>query len=148
MLGESQDMPPSPPDMLIEHLAEVSQEPDGALLSPDPPPRHHVCETDTVPSMPPLTPPQPQSVASSRLSTQGGNHSAFDSASAPKPKRSVRITDSPAVTQPRRRGDSPPISSPRRSSQSVQPQRRRTTTVQSKKAPVKVKVRVKATSKK
>ena len=106
MLGESQDMPPSPPDMLIEHLAEVSQEPDGALLSPDPPPRHHVCETDTVPSVSPLTPPQPRSGASSRLSTHGGNLPTDDSASAPKPKRSVRIAGSPAVTQPRRRGGS------------------------------------------
>ena len=93
VLGESQDVPPSPPDTLTELLADVSQESEGAPPPSDPDPSHHVCETDTVPSVSPLTPPQPQSGASSGLSTQGGNHSAFDSASAPKPKRSVRITD-------------------------------------------------------
>ena len=133
---------------LIELLANFSQEFEGPLLPSDPSPPDHVCETDTVPSASPLTPPQPQSRASSSLSTQVGNHSAFDSASAPKPKRSVRIACSPAVAQPRRSDGSPRISSPRRPSQSVQTQRRRTNTVQSKKAPVKVKVRVKATSKK
>ena len=90
-------------------------------LPSDASPRHHVCETDTVPSMPPLTPPQPQSVARSRLSTQGGNQSAVDSASAPRPKRSVRIADIPAVTQPRRCGGSLRISSPRLPSQPGRP---------------------------
>ena len=145
VLGESQDVPPSPPDTLTELLADFSQDSEGPPLPSDPSPPNHVCETDTVPSVSPLTPPQPQSGASSGLSTQGGNHSAFDSASAPKPKRSVRITDSPAVTQPRRRGGSLRISSPRLPPQPVSPQRRQTAAVQSQKAPVKV--RVKATRK-
>ena len=82
--------------------------------------------------------------ASSRLSTQGCTNSAFDSASAPRPKRSVRIAGSPAATQPRRRSGSPRTSTPRRPAQPVSPERRRTTAVRSKKAPVKGKVRVKA----
>ena len=104
-----------------------------------------VCETGTVPYVSPLTPPQPQSGASSHLSTQGGtDYPAFDSASARRPKRSVRIADSPAATQPRRRSGSPRTSTPRRPAQPVSPQRRRTIAVQSKKAPKKGKVRVKA----
>ena len=124
-------------------LMRLSQESEGAPPPSDPDPSHHVCETDTVPSVSPLTPPQPQSGASSRLSTEGGTHSAFDSASAPRPKRSVRIAGSPAETQPKRRSGSPRTSSPRRPAQPVSPQRRRTTAVQSKKASVKGKVRVK-----
>ena len=45
-LGESQDRPPSPPDTLIELLAEFSQEPDGMSLPSSLPLRQHVCETD------------------------------------------------------------------------------------------------------
>ena len=144
VFGEFQDVPPSPSDTLTELLADFSQDSEGPPLPSDPSPPNHVCETDTVPSVSPLTPPQPQSGASSRLSTEGGTHSAFDSASAPRPKRSVRIAGSPAATQPRRRSGSPRTSSPRRPAQPVSPQRRRTTAVQSKKAPVKGKVRVKA----
>ena len=54
-LGESQDRPPSPPDTLTELLAEFSQELDGMPLSSSLPPRQHVCETDTVLYVSPLT---------------------------------------------------------------------------------------------
>ena len=145
VLGESQDMHAFPPDTLTERLAEVSQEPVGSPLRSDPSPRHHVCEIDSVPSVSPLTPPQPQSGASSRQLTHGGNQPAVDSASAPRPKRSVRIAGSPAVTPPRRHGGALWLSSPCLPSQPVRPQRRQTAAVQPKKA--KVKVRVKATRK-
>ena len=103
--------------------------------------RQHVCETDIVPSVSPLTQPQPQSGASSRLSTHGDSNAAADSASAPGPKHSVRIAGSPAGTQPRRRGGSPPVSLPRRTAQTVSHKRRQPAAAQPKKAPVKLRVR-------
>ena len=54
-LGESQDRPPSPPETFTELLAEFSQEPDGMSLPSSLPPRQHVCETDTVLYVSPLT---------------------------------------------------------------------------------------------
>ena len=53
--------------------------------------RQHVCETDIVPSVSPLTQPQPQSGASSRLSTYGGSNATADSASAPGPTSTVCV---------------------------------------------------------
>ena len=43
VLGESQDVPPSPPDTLTELLADVSRESAEAPLLSDPSPPYHVC---------------------------------------------------------------------------------------------------------